>query len=135
MRVAIHHPERTEPDGTAVPASVSAYRLGRITDQVDVVTGETTPAATVASALLAQAEAEFPGHEIHLERLVCNGDETFETVTQEDGSTASVGKKDGTSTWVHHEQVPAGAVSPEGTVIAAPELTVAQPQTTGGEQQ
>lgn len=139
MRVVVHHPERTGEDGEQIPASVSAYRLGRITDYVNPITGETTPADEVAATLLAQAKEEFPGQQVELEVLVHNGDETFRDVEQEDGSVAKMGNGDGTSTWVHHEQVPDGAVSPEGTVIKAPELRIAQsqsaaPESTGGEQ-
>lgn len=115
MRVAVHHPARTNAEGVAVPESVSAYRLGRIDDFVNPITGETTSKEDVAAKLLADAQAEFPDCQVVLERLVCNNDGT-----PENGG--------GTSTWVHHEQVPAGATSPDGTVIAAPEIVAAQPQ-------
>jgi hypothetical protein len=117
MRVAVHHPARTEPDGTEIPESVCAYKLGRVQDHTDVLTGKTTSAGDVAELFVEQAKAEFPGCFVVIERLVDNGD--------------------GTSKWVHVDEVPEGAVSPEGTTVKAPELAVAQEQQTapGGAQE
>lgn len=112
MRVAVHHPARTEPDGTAVEASVSAFRLGRITDLVDPITGETTPADEVAAKLLAAAKKEFPDCEVELQRLIVSIDDDL-------GST---------SEWVHEDSVPEGAVSPGGGVIATKDLATEQSQ-------
>lgn len=98
MRVAVHHPD----------SSISAFRLGRIEDFTNPITAETTPKEQVAAKLLADAQAEYPDCEIVLERLVDNGD--------------------GTSTWVHHEQVPDGALSPGGSVISHVDLRIEQPQ-------
>lgn len=121
MRVAVRHPARTEPDGTPVAESVSPYHMGRIEDFVNPVTGETTPKDEVAKLLLGQAKAEFPDCEVYLERLVHNGDAEGEDPHGEGG----------TSTWVHHEEVPEGAHSPKGGVIAARELTTEQSQEAG----
>jgi hypothetical protein len=111
MRVAVHHPERKEGEET-IPASVSAFRLGRITDLVDPLSGETTPAEQVVEKLSEEAAREFPDCEIVVERLVDNGDET--------------------SSWVRVEDVPEGATSPDGTTIQGPELVAEQPQAAGG---
>jgi hypothetical protein len=118
MRVAIHHPESTQPDGTVIPAAVSAFRLGRIDDFVNPITGETTPKDEIVAVFLAAAKAEYPDCEIVLERLVHNGDAEGEDPHGEGG----------TSEWVHHEQVPPDSISPKGGVIAAPELIIEQPQ-------
>lgn len=69
MRVVVHHPARQEEDGTEVPESTAAFRVGRITDHTDILTGETTPAAKVAEVLLEQARAEFPDCECSIEYL------------------------------------------------------------------
>lgn len=69
MRVVVHHPAREEEDGTQVEASKSAFRLGRITDFTNPITGETTPRDDVAKALIEQAQAEFPDCEVTLEHL------------------------------------------------------------------
>lgn len=84
MRVVVHHPERVE-DGETVPASVSAYRLGKIDDHVDLLTGKTTPRAEVAAILLEQARAEFPGQDVSVEYLheVEVDDETGKAVRHE----------------------------------------------------
>lgn len=76
MRVVVHHPARTEEDGTAVEESVAAYRLGRIEDFVNPLTGETTPKDEVAKALLAAAAEEHPGLRVSIEYLHDNGDDT-----------------------------------------------------------
>lgn len=68
MRVVVHHPERKEGEET-IPESVSAYRMGRIEDFVNPLTGETTPRDQVAAALLEQAKEEFPGLEVSIEHL------------------------------------------------------------------
>lgn len=78
MRVVVHHPARTEQDGTEVPESTSAFRLGRIEDLVNPMTGETTPKEEVATALLQQAQEEFPGQDVKIEYLHSQGDETSE---------------------------------------------------------
>lgn len=125
MRVAVHHPGRVE-DGETIPPSVFAFRVGRITDHVDVLTGETTPKEQVAAQLLEQAKAEFPDCEVVLEVLVHNGDAPPREL--EDGTLVDEPHGEGgTSTWVHHEQVPDGAVSPKGGTIAK-QLEVEQPQ-------
>lgn len=108
MRVAVHHPARTEPDGTTVPESVSAFRLGRIHDFVNHLSGETTEAAEVAKVLFGQAAKEHPDCRVVIEHLVDNGD--------------------GTSRWVPEGQVPEGATSPDGSVVAARELSATQTQ-------
>jgi hypothetical protein len=112
MRVAVHHPEREE-DGETVPASVSAFRLGRLTPETGInhFTGDHLSVEQQAEALLKQAKAEFPDCEIVLERLIDNGDET--------------------SSWVRVEDVPEGAVSPDGTTIAR-ELVAEQGSDAGG---
>lgn len=68
MRVVVHHPERVE-DGETIPASVSAYRVGRVEDHTDLLTGKTTPKEEVAAILVEQARAEFPGQEVSIEHL------------------------------------------------------------------
>jgi hypothetical protein len=108
MRVAVRHPGRTEEDGTTVPESFSAYRVGRIDDHVDLLTGETTSADEVAEILVEQAKAEYPDCEVAIQRLIDNGD--------------------GTSKWVNAEEVPEGATSPDGVVVKAPELVIEQSQ-------
>lgn len=120
MRVAVHHPERVE-DGEKIPASVTAFRIGRIEDLVNPLTGETTPQEKVAEIFLAAAEEEFPDCEVVLERLVHNGD-----APGEDPFGAG-----GTSSWVKHDEVAEGARSPDGTVIGV-ELAVEQAQAAGG---
>lgn len=69
MRVVVTHPGRVEEDGTEVPESKAAYRVGRITDHTDLLTGETTPADKVAELLVEQAKEEFPGQEVAIEHL------------------------------------------------------------------
>jgi hypothetical protein len=69
MRVVVHHPERTEEDGTVVAPSVAAFRVGRIEDHTDLLTGETTPREKVAEILLAQAKEENPGCAVKIEYL------------------------------------------------------------------
>lgn len=69
MRVVVHHPARVEEDGTEVPESKAAFRVGRITDHTDLLTGETTPADKVAELLAEQARAEFPDCEVSIEHL------------------------------------------------------------------
>lgn len=108
MRVAVLHPERTEPDGTVVPVSTAAFRIGRIEDYVNPLTGETTPAAEVAEQLLQQAKDEFPDAEMSIEHLVDNGD--------------------GTSRWVHEDHVEEGMVKPGGGVVAAKDISAEQTQ-------
>lgn len=108
MRVAVHHPVATDADGAEAPGSVFAYKWGRITDHVDVLTGETTPAAKVAELFKVQAEAEYPACEVTIERLIDSGD--------------------GTSQWVREDKVSADSASPEGRVVAAPELAIEQSQ-------
>lgn len=135
MRVAVHHPARTEEDGTEVPESVSAYRQGRIADFVHPITGEVTPQAEVAELLVAAAQEEFPGLKVEIQRLVHNGDAPDVVVERSDGSTETISDphgEGGTSTWVHHEQVPEGARSPKGGVISAPVLNVEQAAEAGG---
>lgn len=85
MRVVVHHPPRTEPDGMEVPASKSAYRLGRIVDHVDLLTGETTPREKVAEILLQQAKEEYPDCEVLIEHLhvVDRHPETNEEIAHE----------------------------------------------------
>lgn len=130
MRVVVHHPARTEPDGTEVPESVAAFRQGRIDDFTNPLTGETTPKAEVAKILVEQAKAEFPGQEVKVEVLVHNGDGEGQGENPEDPFEA------GTSTWVPADKVPEGAVSPKGGVIAQHELTAETSSTpTGGEPQ
>lgn len=107
MRIAIHHPARTEGE-QEIPASVSAFRLGRVLDFVNPMTGETTSAPDVAAALLEQAKTEYPDCEVVLERLVDNGD--------------------GTSSWLHENEVPEGSKSPDGKVVPAPDLVASQGQ-------
>lgn len=69
MRVVVHHPAREEEDGTQVEAAKSAYRVGRVEDHVDFLTGRTTPQAEVVKLLVEAAEAEFPGQEVTVEHL------------------------------------------------------------------
>lgn len=69
MRVVVHHPARVEDDGTEVAESVSAYRLGHVTDFTNPITGETTPAEEVVKALVEQAQAEYPDCEVSVEHL------------------------------------------------------------------
>lgn len=85
MRVVVHHPAREEADGTQVAASKSAFRLGRITDHTDILTGATTPRDEVAAILLKQAQEEFPGQEVAIEHLHVAGrhPETGEVVAHE----------------------------------------------------
>lgn len=85
MRVVVHHPARVEEDGTEVPESTAAFRVGRITDHTDLLTGETTPADKVAELLAEQARAEFPDCEVSIEHLhVAERDpETNEAVLHE----------------------------------------------------
>lgn len=108
MRVAIHQPASTAPDGTEIPAATGAYHLGRIDDFINVVTGEVTKAEDVARALLAQAKAEFPDLVVDIEHLIDNGD--------------------GTSHWAPE---PAETPAPTGATPAV-ELATAQTQTAGG---
>lgn len=82
MRVVVHHPEREEDDRT-VPASKAAYRLGRIEDWTNPLTGETTPKAEVAEILLAQAREEFPDLDVTVEHLHEGEVENGEVVTHE----------------------------------------------------
>jgi hypothetical protein len=112
MRVAIHQPASTAPDGTEIPAAVGAYHLGRIEDFVNQVTGEVTKAEDLAKALAAQAEAEFPGLTIVVERLIDNGD--------------------GTSRW-EPEPAATDTPTPPGATVVAPELAATQTQVAGGE--
>lgn len=93
MRVVVHHPARTEPgevrqayhrdpetgvtsvttetvkEAVEVPESKSAYRLGRIEDFTNPLTGETTPREEVAAQLVEAAKREFPGLEVAIEHL------------------------------------------------------------------
>lgn len=69
MRVVVNHPARVEEDGTEIAESKSAFRLGRISDHTDLLTGETTPREKVAEILTEQAKAEFPGCEVSIEHL------------------------------------------------------------------
>ncbi len=96
MRVAV-----TDADG-----NTHAFRLGRIDDFVNPITGETHSREEVAEALKAQAEAEFPDSTVTVQALVDNGDDT--------------------STWTDIAEVPEGAVGPKGRSIVAPELAVEQ---------
>ncbi len=128
MRVAVRHPSRVEIDAEGneveVPESISAYRFGRIEDFVHPVTGAVTPAEQLAAALVEEAQREFPGQDVFIERLVHNGD----------GPPEDPHGEGGTSTWVHHEEVPEGAVSPKGGRIVTPEpLHAEQAQSAGGE--
>jgi hypothetical protein len=127
MRVAVHHPPRTEPDGTEIPETVAAFRQGRIEDFANPLTGETTPKEKVAEILLEQAKAEFPDCGVKLEVLVHNGDGEGEGENPEDAFET----RTGTSTWVPHDQVPEGAVSSKGATVAR-ELSVEQDQAAGG---
>lgn len=76
MRVVVHHPERVEQIESragehleeTIPASVSAYRFGRIEDFVNL-DGSTTPKEEVAKILLEQAKEDFPGLEVSIEYL------------------------------------------------------------------
>ncbi len=76
MRVVVHHPARTEPDGTEVPESVSAYRMSRIYDLPNPLTGETVPKDEVAATLVEQAQEEFPDLEVSIEYFHDHGDGT-----------------------------------------------------------
>lgn len=114
MRVAVHHPARTEEvDGETVevPESVAAFRLGRIEDFTNPLTGETTPKDEVAAHLLKEAQAEFPDLECKIEYL-----------TNEEGGETSV--------WA--STPPPEGSSPGGGVAAAQELHVEQAAAAGG---
>lgn len=105
MRVAVTH-----EDG-----SVSAYRLGRIEDLPNPLTGQTTPAVEVAAQLFDQARVEFPGAEVRIQRLVSNED------ADENGENA-------TSRWIDAEELREDHVSPEGHLVVARELAMQQAQ-------
>jgi hypothetical protein len=85
MRVVVHHPARVEEDGTEVPESKAAFRVGRIEDHTDLLTGETTPREKVAEILLQQAQEEFPDLEVSVEHLhpVDRNEETGEVTSHE----------------------------------------------------
>lgn len=57
-----------------------AYRLGKIDDHTDILTGTTTGAQSVAETLKAKAEAEIAeaksGSTVAIEELIDNGDGT-----------------------------------------------------------
>lgn len=111
MRIAVHHPARTEPDGTEVPETVAAFRLGRIHDVPHPVTGDLIPQDEIVQAYLEAAQREHPDLEVKVEYLVNNGD--------------------GTSSW--QAQPPAdGEESPEGANVATHELSVEQSQSAMG---
>lgn len=115
MRVAVKHPARTEPNGDEVPESIAAYRFGRIEDFVNPLTDEVTEKAEVARQLVEKAKAEFPECEVFIQRLVHNeGSESEEHVK-------------GTSTWVHEDEVPEGARSPGGGLVAEHVVSTEQP--------
>lgn len=77
-RVAVHLPPG-HPHGDPEQTVVVAFRLGRIRDGIDnliIHTGEVVPIEEFRAGLFKQAQAEYPGAEVKLERLVDNGDGT-----------------------------------------------------------
>ena len=64
----------TSPDD---PSATFAYRLGRIDPGVhnhELHTGRTTPIDEFIAGLVEQAQAEYPDHEVRVERIVVDGD-------------------------------------------------------------
>lgn len=112
MRVVVHHPARTEEDGTAVEESVAAYRLGRIDDFVNPITGETTSKVDVAAALVEQAKADHPGLEVSIEHLHDNGDDTSTWKDQPPVVAASPGEEHAQELQVDQAAAATGEESP-----------------------
>ncbi len=79
VRVIVHFPARVEPDPVTgetikVPESIAAFRMSRIYDLQNPLTGETTAKEQVAAILVEQAKAEFPDHEVTIEYFHDHGD-------------------------------------------------------------
>lgn len=97
MRVAVHlPPDHPEHGGGVEGSAVIAYRLGRIEEGVHnaPIGHEPVPISDFVVALFKQAQAEYPGAEVRLERLVDNGD--------------------GTSSWVDAQEFDPEVHTPQG---------------------